>query len=539
MQVLNVRPLTAETTPYKRVVGLSPEDYAEHRKAQQREYYNRVAADQDKHAAAKARMREYYHAHKEKLNAERKEKARAAAQVMAADQARRMGRPPSQLTQAALVPLPPGPAVEPAAIVQQAERAKKAGLPPPSFIEVPEDLRSFLKVGARIEVDPDIRRWPQVSRLLEWDDLAKTSKPTYLRGIIATLKLAGIEPPSSLLPLDIAQMLVERAAVDQFDIWDTLRKVRDADTSHSSKNSMANGVNSILSMWVKRATDREDVTLRMWTEGVRLSFIALTWSGAMRRGAKDKHQSQELTEGAKANIVSWNVWSKLAEAYIRGAFTSKKDGTTTKKKGVMLPQMRDAVLVALYSLTPPIRNDWATVRIVDAAPAEGEKPDTNILVVPKDGGALRAYFVQFKNRKSFLRELPLQKDITDVTLQSILRQYVVALRGLGVSVLFPSGPIGTWGPTSRTWTNDELGSRLSDITKQLTSKSFTAQRMRISFLTWWWDAHRKSGKVNINEASKMMKEVHQSSISVSLSYDKGVEAIETAIASIRKEANTE
>ena len=126
--------LGPENVPYRRVVGLDPEAYAEHRKAQHRQYYANLAADAEKLEARKAQMRAYAAENKERVNRERRERAQAAAaQMVAAGLERRgPGRPPSQLHQAIAAMPPPPPPTNPEAVVQQAVAAVGAGAGLPS-----------------------------------------------------------------------------------------------------------------------------------------------------------------------------------------------------------------------------------------------------------------------------------------------------------------------------------------------------------------------------------------------------------------------
>jgi hypothetical protein len=120
------------------------------------------------------------------------------------------------------------------------------------------------------------------------------------------------------------------------------------------------------------------------------------WTHHAKLATGEKHQAQSAGERLKAAYIPWMEWVNAADAYIHKYFdTFPNAGKLLKKAPKGLDGLRDAVILACYSQIAPIRNDWATVRIVHGEPQKNE----NSIVVNPEGAVTGVWWGDFKTRR--------------------------------------------------------------------------------------------------------------------------------------------
>jgi hypothetical protein len=218
-----------------------------------------------------------------------------------------------------------------------------------------------------------------------------------------------------------------------------------------------------------------------------------------------KHEEQKQSPEAKANTVDWSEWVAKATPFINSA------GPSFKEK-------RDALIVACYTFQPPVRNDWASMKFTDTVPTE---QTSNFLLVNEK--EVVAFWGQFKNRSSFKNELPVRIPIENEALANLFRQWKKQNNKNNSAFVFPTSD----RINAKAFSNSAFGTHLGNLTDKIVGKRFTTQRMRVSFITNYHKTAVANGEiVNLAETKKVMRQLHQKSVSVHLSYAKFEKEIE-------------
>ena len=242
-----------------------------------------------------------------------------------------------------------------------------------------------------------------------------------------------------------------------------------------------------------------------------------------------------------------------------------------------LRELRDCVMLAVYSWLAPIRLDWATVELktVDEFKEYIENKEAtervnmgdlkfkknfikrNILVVKyedqEEGQAKKpvkiigAFFNQMKNIRSFAKT-PVEKflDEEDKARPNLATNIILAFLQERARVGFKSDcllPFSTYlsdklaeadvaapevdefsrSKDSKCFTNQSFGERIADLAHLLTGLNFTETLFRRSYISWFW---RQPGNDPLKEDvwSKLLPSVHQNSKSANLGYIKDYDA---------------
>lgn len=136
-------------------------------------------------------------------------------------------------------------------------------------------------------------------------------------------------------------------------------------------------------------------------------------------------ESGEMTEKQLAKFMDWNQIVKLRRLLSRtvrlGRYYSRKSLTRGE-----FQTLQQNVVLHLYTLLPPVRNDWGAVRYLTEAEfddlSEDQKTTSNNLVLSR--GGYRVYWADYKTRKKhgvIMQVIPKQ-------LQTLLRKHVKYLR---------------------------------------------------------------------------------------------------------------
>jgi hypothetical protein len=445
--------------------------------------------------------------------------------------------------------------------------------------------------------------------------------------------------PFSRNPIRIVDFML---AIENFDPWFVVQQT--CDQAYTVANARASALASVCYAYCRKLFKDGNYKGELFAKVLKWSFIFERYTRVAKRITGDKHASQQTSKEKAANTVEWSQWRAKSRKFIERYFVLQPNNTVrirtradgwvpwwpehpkemrsrvvvldneeTEKKIVpktLLPwwkesylesekardrpnlrELRDAAMVACYSLLAPIRLDWSTVEIktekefaqfqtekqeadeskvqdeganplVEVADdvkkkrrQEKKKFNINIIVVnSKDPkvpitSASMAYFGKMKNIKSF-RITPVPKFIKkeSALCENILIEYLNERRRLGFKsdCLFPYStymdidlkPKPTDVKTMYCFNNSAFGERLADLSYDITGKNFTETLMRRSYITWFW---KQPGNSPLNEAkwSELLPSVHQNSKSANLGYLKGYNEEFEAWSSAKPRTNDE
>jgi hypothetical protein len=204
----------------------------------------------------------------------------------------------------------------------------------------------------------------------------------------------------------------------------------------------------------------------------------------------ETHICQEASADRHANTVEWPVWSKKARQFVSRVVTMKEPTERDKK---------EAMIVAVYSMIPPVRLDWNDViveRVKKVDAVKGEK-GKNILYVSAPASVMT--WGEFKNVASFGTSVPLIQPIP-APLHRVFRKLLPA----GDSTPFKVPNFSTY---------------LTDLAETITGKRFTNRLMRSSYIRQW-HMDNSAEVVDVKKTRAMMKLMHQTNLEVHLAYQK-------------------
>ena len=395
------------------------------------------------------------------------------------------------------------------------------------------------------------------------------------------------------------------------------------DQAYTVANARASALASVCYCYLRYLLKNKQEKGDVFRKVLNWSHIFERYTRVAKRITGDKHASQQTTAEKLENTVEWSLWQEKALQFIERYFVIKSGAVSlrTRKEGFepwwpghpqqmrlrktvlenvekevvdlrekeLLPwwraeyaetekdrsrpnlrELRDAVMAACYSLLAPIRLDWATVEVMDAAefakfrlekkaddeqkarveegappaavPKRRKKFNINILVVDNMANPTRAdmaWFGQMKNIKSF-KEQPVPKYIREESplCEKIILAYLRERNAVGFqsACLFPYStykgeelrPAEAKGNKAMNcFNNNAFGERLADLAWDVVRKNFTETLMRRSYITWFWTNTDKNGvlvnnPLNTDVWNKLLPSVHQNSKDANLGYIKGV-----------------
>ena len=401
-----------------------------------------------------------------------------------------------------------------------------------------------------------------------------------------------------------------------------------SDQAYTIANARASALASVCYTYLRYLLKNKQEKSDVFRKVLNWSHIFERYTRVAKRITGDKHASQQTTQEKLENTAEWSLWREKAMEFIQRYFVITDQGVKirTRKEGFtpwwpghpdkmrlrkavlddkdkevelrekdLLPwwrasyaetekdrdapnlrELRDAVMVAVYSLLAPIRLDWATVEIMDtegfnkfkldkqandeakvameggapaaiaaavAAPVKGrrKKFNINIIVVDDKKNPTRAdmaYFGQMKNIDSF-NVKPVPKYVRSES--PLCEQLILAFLRERNAVGFKSHclfPFSTYRGNElrgqeegvkamNCFSNSALGERLADLAWDLVRKNFTETLMRRSYITWFWTNTDAKGRLvndplNTDVWNKLLPSVHQNSKDANLGYIKGV-----------------
>jgi hypothetical protein len=443
--------------------------------------------------AEKERQRAKWAENKDRYNQQRRERT-AEARVALGEKPRGRGRPPKPAVNEAPGDLND----EDMANFDQAPTGV-----PVSTIEVPEQppwLRTFL--GDELNIPAKQSELPAY-HISEWQNLAtKTTQPQYIRNVKRVLRTAGEDPPDTMDPYVLGQFMVDRKP----NIFDLIAGVthpeyigeRGAKANVNTLNGFSAALLAVCSAILRRYASQSKTTGRDWIWLVQANVAFQAFNGHFKQAANAKHQSQELSAASKGKIVPWAEWVTKAKAFVKKSCTAKAS----------FDQWKKGMLVACYTYIPPVRLAWRDVKVVSVKPAKGSR-ENGLLVTPT---GMTSYWGDFKNDKSFSKELPVEHPIQSKEFVALMRKYLAMLKS---PYLFPKKNEPDSGPV----VEGTFGKWLADTNESITGKRFSSTPLRISFLTAWHDKNSKNG-TNLKKLKEVMHQVLQTNIATSLAYNK-------------------
>ena len=422
-------------------------------------------------------------------------------------------------------------------------------------------------------------------------------------------------------PLRIVQFMVEA----NIDPWKIVLGTCETSQANNKASALASCCYAYLrNMYGQK--EHKGINSALFNRVLQWSFIFERYTKVARKNTQDRHAAQLTSPEKQANTEKWDVWQARALAYLKNYFvispngdkvtiknkaegyrpyfelprphqmreriTKLDDGKVNKYRPDLLPwwlpsynqvraeegsddrpnlrELRDCVMLAVYSYLAPIRLDWATVEImekdqfdkylVDKAAAEKvqEAQVEGQVVKFKRGAAKRnvivvdsiaspkaitgVWFGKMKNIKSF-RDTPVPKFITQEDLKMPRFAYNVILAFLQERTrlrytspcLFPYSTyksdelskaevIDDAGARRgklhyNCFTNPAFGERIADLAHLLTGKNFTETLFRRSYITWFWNQPGNNPLIE-NDWKRLLPSVHQNSKTTNLGYIK-------------------
>ena len=223
-------------------------------------------------------------------------------------------------------------------------------------------------------------------------------------------------------------------------------------------------------------------------------FLYAYLSKTTKKEVKNIQMSQVASPARMEATIDWEVWTDKAAKYCKAIFNQK----------VTLDNRTTLVLLALYSLLPPIRLDYDDVKVVYKTPTKKIRENTLLLSGPKKSAF---YWVKFKNADAFERQgtLPIV-----IPVKGILLKYIKAYWKIKSS-LYPSD--------DKLFSLAHFSEKVTEAAELVSGKRFTNRLMRSSYIKNFYD-QVQDGELDLGEIQDMMRNIHQTNIEVSISYIK-------------------
>ena len=361
-------------------------------------------------------------------------------------------------------------------------------------IPVPADLQPVL-TAAFITVPEATCSW-SVRTTKPWHALAASSKAGYWSQ--AKNAVAAVMGHAETDFRDPVQLILPVIQADR--IWSLVRYA--AAQSIDKRNAVASGILACANELLRHLIRSGETDTQLYSRTVQASFVLHALTRAAIGVTLQKMNSQVPQQGAQLHTVPWPAWTAAAHDYIAAAFTSRG----TVRRGVTVVAARNACIVGCYSLMPPTRLQWHSVRIGVTHDSVTAARQNVLLLNPRHPTVV---FSDFKNAASMGQvELPLPK-----RLAAILRSYLAAraAEGLHSQWLFPAAK------ADACMSNGAFGSLLASVAEQLTGRRFSVRLMRSSFIRDWHDKHPKATN---QEVLALMVNLLQTNLAVHLAYKK-------------------
>lgn len=194
---------------------------------------------------------------------------------------------------------------------------------------------------------------------------------------------------------------------------------------------------------------------------------------------KEEHAaSGEMSEKQLAKYIDWKNIIKLRRLLTRTVRLGRYY-TRTKVSKAEFQVLQQNLVLHLYTLLPPVRNDWSTVEFLSEGEwddlSEHEKQTSNNLVLGR--GGYRVYWADYKTRKKhgvIMQVIPKQ-------LQTLLKKHIKLLK-----VKFET-PHLLWTQNSTPMSRNGLTKFMQRMFYKHFRKNITTSALRSIFLTHKFD----------------------------------------------------
>jgi hypothetical protein len=292
------------------------------------------------------------------------------------------------------------------------------------------------------------------------------------------------------------------------DAWNIIRAYKNA--SIDTRNAAASAVSGVVNHTIRVRRGQKLTSDAAWTQLIIWMTIFHEWTLLAKKETGKKHEKQTAGQHLKENYVPWPEWVQATSAYIRKYFdTAPAAGRLMKKAPKGLDGLRDAVLLACYSLIAPIRNNWANVRIVRGAEP---KKDENSVVINAEGAVTGVFWGDFKNSASFKGQLPIQTDTT-AELRTMLAEWIRV--NPSKTWLFPA----KMKEDSNYITN--FSTFFGNLTQRIVGKRVGVQVLRVAYIHWFHDTFPEAVK-DVANFRRVLRNLHQFTFHTHLSYRKNI-----------------
>ena len=147
--------------------------------------------------------------------------------------------------------------------------------------------------------------------------------------------------------------------------------------------------------------------------------------GVLNEKFRDRAQSGEMTEKQVAKYVNWKSILRLRRLLTRTVNLGKYYSRKKLSKNEFVTMQQNLVL-HLYTVLPPVRNDWSDVRFLSEAEwdslANEEKKSSNNLVMAR--GGYRMYWAKYKTVKKH----GVLMQVVPKGLQTLLKKHIKFLK---------------------------------------------------------------------------------------------------------------
>ena len=391
-------------------------------------------------------------------------------------------------------------------------------------VTIPEDIRAKWGVEqTTINITKDPFTWPATNMYRWFGDandadlgfsvLADVTKMSYIRSFVKLLREVGFKDiPTTKDPVDLGKYLIGwEKDKPQFELWEIIRKCVDLHPDVKAQTECSKSMTAVMNATVLRLLEDTslDVTSPVFTRAFTYPQVTIFWNKLGKRKTSADREAGIVSSRILNNMVDWNQWKTAAEAYLKETLANDKATVT---------DMREALVVALYSLIPPIRLDWRRVEIGSQRPVRNEQTnryaDHNVFLLDAKGVPSVAYFHQFKNSHAF--DAPVEISITSPPLLRATVERYWSLVPQGTTYLLPKGFRGV--AKTQEMPDAAMGDVLRRMALKLVQKKFTNIPMRRSFIT---NYHKEHPVATVAEIKELMTSVHQTTIGTHLTYITG------------------
>lgn len=286
-------------------------------------------------------------------------------------------------------------------------------------------------------------------------------------------------------------------SLPQRDIFDVVRVIKTYNTAKQNMMAKA-GLSYVCQNLYETLYERQRKGLAgtAYYKGELLKMMVFAHlSKTTKKASYEAHSSQEASGERLEATVPWNDWTELARRFVR-ALTNKSDMNDRDRQ--------EALVVAVYSMIPPVRLDWNDIEVIRSKgdahlrTLKGQVGKNILYLAPKNAVV---YWGEFKNSASFGSDLPLRQELGS-PMARVLNKCIPKSDTRLHPLKIPN-----------------FSSYLTGLAEQITGKAFSNRLMRSSYIRWWHDNNSANG-VNVEATKAVMTLLHQTNMEVHLAYHK-------------------